>query len=155
MKLETTHHLPVPLDRAFAYATDFEHIAERVTAITACEVLTPGPVGTGTRFRETRIVFGKKTATETMEIAAFDPPNSYAVDCDSHGCRYRTDFTFTAEGDGTRVDLVFVAEPYTTGAKILGFLFKGMLKKCLIAITQDLDELAAAIRQEEGASTAS
>ena len=151
MRFEITHHLPVPPEKVFEYAIDIDRLADRVQGIVSCEKLTDGPVGLGTRFREKRIMF-KREATETMEFYVFDPPRAYSVSADSHGCRYLTEFTFTAAGDGTDVHVAFQAEPYKLGSKILGFIFRPMMKRCMHEIAKDLDDLARAIEAEEGAA---
>ena len=152
MKIETTHHIAAPPEQVFAYATDLPRFAERVESIVRAEVLTEGPVGVGTRFRETRVVF-KREATEEMEFVAFDAPNGYAVACDSCGTKYLSTFTFTPSGDGTDVHMSFEATPYKLSAKIMGFLMRGMLKHCAKSMVKDLDDLARAI--EADAATAS
>lgn len=137
-----TSHVEAPPERVFAQYTDFEHAAENISAIRDLTVLTDGPIGKGTRFRETRFVM-KREATEEMEITAFDPNRGYSVGCDSCGCRWGSDFTFTPENGGTRVDLVMHSKALTLGAKLMspmGVLFAGMIKKC---VQQDLDELKA------------
>jgi hypothetical protein len=100
----------------FAVATDLRRVPDFIRAITRLEVLTDGPIQKGTRFRETRVVF-KREATEEMEVTAFDPPRGYTLGCESHGCRYRTDFRFEPAAGGTRVTMTFAAEPLTFFAK--------------------------------------
>ena len=58
--------IEAPVSTVFALATDLDGWAGRIKAITRIEKLTPGPVRVGTRFKETRKMFGKE-ATETME----------------------------------------------------------------------------------------
>ena len=93
-------HIVAPTERVFQRASDFAKAADVMSAIERIEMLTDGPVGIGTRFRETRIMF-KREATEEMEVTAFDPPHSYALGAESHGCRYHSEFRFTAKGDVT------------------------------------------------------
>lgn len=131
----------------FAIFTDLEHAADRVSGIKKLEVLTPGPVGVGVKFRETRIMFGKE-ATEQMEITAFEPDRGYSVGSETCGCRFTFDFRFEPEGNGTRVTSAFRSEPMTLMAKIMGaltgWMMKGMMKKCL---HQDMSDLKAAAEE--------
>src|SRR5712691_8309653 len=90
----------------FAACSDFARLPERVPAIKKVEMLTPGPVGVGTKFRETRIMFGRE-ATEGMEFVAFDPPRQFELRAISCGAEYRTIHRFTPAGSGTRIDLEF------------------------------------------------
>jgi len=124
----------------FAVFSDFANAAGRIKAITKLEILTPGPIGVGTRFKETRVMFGKD-CTEEMQITAFDPGRSYEITCHSCGAEYRTIFHFAQDGDGTRVDAEFSTRATSFWAKLmapLGWMMKGMMKKCL---QQDLDDL--------------
>ena len=54
-------------ERVFALFTDLAHAPDNIRAIKKLELLTPGPMCMGTRFRETRVMFGKE-ATEEMEV---------------------------------------------------------------------------------------
>ncbi len=132
------------LEKTFEAFTQLDKAAERVPAITSLEVLTEGPFGEGTRWRETRLMF-KKEATEEMWVTGFNPPNSYTVEAESHGSRYSTIFDFKAEGEGTKVTWAFTATPLSLGAKIMapifGVLMKGTMKKCMLG---DLEAIGAA-----------
>ena len=56
-------HVYAPLERVFEVYTQIDKAAERIPGITDLEVLSEGPFGEGTRWRETRVMF-KKKATE-------------------------------------------------------------------------------------------
>jgi len=81
-------HFESPLEVTFELISDFEHAAEHIHAIRQLEVLTPGPVGVGTRFRETHKMFGKESSEE-MEVTTFNAPHGYTVECDSCGSHCR------------------------------------------------------------------
>jgi carbon monoxide dehydrogenase subunit G len=132
-KLELSTSVSAPRERVFEVFSDLRGAAGRIPDITKMEVITEGPVGEGTRWRETRVMF-KKEHTEEMWISAFEPPDSYTVQADTCGADYFTTFTFTPAGEGTRVDVRFRSNARTLGGWLmapLGFLFKGMLRKCL------------------------
>ena len=131
---------PTPQDVTFDTITDLRNAAEAIAGITALEVLTDGPIGAGTRFRETRVMF-KRECTEEMEITQFDRPDSYTVECKNHGCHYTTVFTLRPEGDGTAVEMVFDAKPLTTMAKVMGFLTRPLMKSCVKVMERDLIDL--------------
>lgn len=134
--------------RVFAVATDLHNAVGRVKAITKLEVLTPGPIGTGTRFRETRMMFGHE-ATEEMEITAFDPPRSFTMECTNHGCHYTSHFRITEKGTGAVMEIRFQAQPLTFIAKSMGFLMRPFAKKLASSCSKDLDDIA---RVAEGKS---
>ena len=141
--LSITKHIAAPPERVFQLSTALEHWAERISAIVRVSKLTDGPVGAGTRFRETRVVF-KKESTEEMEFTAFEPGQSYSVGCESCGCRYDTRFDFVPDQGGTRVEMTLETKPLTFFAKVMspiGLLMAGSMRKM---IEKDLDDLKAA-----------
>ena len=138
-----TQRIEAPVETVFRLATDVDHWAGRITGITKVERLTNGPVGVGTRFKETRMMFGKQ-ATETMEFSAFEPNRRYQLTADSCGALYQTEFRFEPDGTGTRlsVDMRVTARSFFAKLmKPLAWLMCGMMKKCLM---KDLDDLKAA-----------
>ena len=139
-------------EEVFSIYADLGNAAERISGITRVEILDEGPVGVGTRFRETRVMMGRE-ATEEMEVTAFEPPSSYTVECLSHGTHYVSVFTFEDAGEGeTDVTVRFDAFPRSFLAKLLsplGALMMGTVRKC----TQgDLDDLAAYAAEQRRAA---
>lgn len=147
-KLQVTRHINAPPETVFARATDMEHTAEIISGIEKVEILTDGPVGLGTRFRETRIMLGRE-AVEEMEFIVFEPPHRYVLGAASHGSRYRTEFVFAEKEGGTDMTLHFEGTPLTFFAKIMTFLMKPMMKKMADMCAADLEDLKKAI--ESGA----
>ncbi|MEM7244966.1 MAG: SRPBCC family protein [Acidobacteriota bacterium] len=141
---KTLHH---PLEDVFAVASDFPNAAGAIQAITKMEMLTEGEVGVGTRFRETRVMFGRE-ATEEMEVTRFDPPRSYELFCESHGCRYVTTMAFSPEGDGTKIEMDFEATPLTFMAKVMSVVMKPMLNSCLKETAKDLDDIGRVLDEQ-------
>lgn len=138
VEVQTT--IAAPPERVFAVATDLENIVENVSGIDSVEILSDGPFGEGTRWRETRTLYGKQ-ATEEMWVTGFDPPRSYVVEAESHGAHYRTEITFTPEGEGTRVMFVFGARPVTFVARLFSVFSGMMMKGVKKALAQDLEDL--------------
>lgn len=132
-----------PIEKVFEVFTELDKAEERIPGITKLELLTEGPVGVGTRWRETRVMF-KKEAAEEMWITGFHPPSRYMVEANSHGMLYETLFEFDASGSGTQVTWTFTGTPQTLGTKmmgpILGLVFNGVMKKCM---NQDMEALKA------------
>lgn len=145
-------HVNAPQDRVFQVASDIPNAANTIEGITNIEMLTEGPVGVGTAWKETRVMFGKEHS-ETMEITGFDPPRGYTVGSESCGALWSSTFVFTPENGGTRVDFDFLTKPLTIWSRIMAFimtpLMRGMMKKCVDA---DLRDLKAAC--ENGAAAA-
>lgn len=136
----------------FEAVSDLEHAAERIGAIKEIEMLTDGPVGKGTRWRETRLMFGKE-CTEEMEITEFDPPSGYTVSADNCGCRYTTRFSVRPDGAETIVEMSFRATPTSLKGRLLapmGMLMQPMMKKMVM---QDLRDMKAHVEGAAGLGT--
>ena len=107
-------------------------------------MLTDGPTRVGTRFRETRIMFGRK-ATEEMEVLKITPPKMYAMGAESHGCSYYTEVHLRKVEGGTELEMDFRAEALTLGARLMSFVMKPLMKACQRAMEKDLEDLKEAI----------
>ena len=149
MQVKATRKLPGSCAEVFAVLSDFANAPHRIGAIKRCEVLTPGPVAQGTRFRETRIMFGKE-ATETMEVVEWNPPSHYTIECTSCGCLYRSTVSCKPDGDGTIVEMSFAAMPLSFMAKLLSPLGKLMMGTCRKAFEKDLDDLQRSLSGPAG-----
>ncbi|HYH65119.1 MAG TPA: SRPBCC family protein [Urbifossiella sp.] len=141
---DLTHTVAAPLPAVFAAFTDFENAPKRIPDIIRVEMLTPGPVGVGTAFKETRKMFGKE-CTETMTVTAFEPGKLVELSAAACGMEFSTRFTFAADGGKTRVDVAVRKRAVTLVAKLftpLSFLMSGMMKKC---IARDVASVGAAV----------
>ena len=126
---------------------ELEHVLSSVSKV---EVLTEGAFGVGTRWRETRRMFGKD-ATEEMWVTVSEPPERYVVEAESHGSHYISEWVLRADGPVTTVRMTFsaVATGGVAGllAKIMGGLGARAVSK---AIAKDLDDIAAALEGRSG-----
>lgn len=140
-------HIDAPVSRVFEVATDLEGLPERVDAVKKVEILTNGPLGVGTRFRETRIMFGKE-ATEEMEFTSFDPGQGYVIEAESMGSHYTSTIRFTPENEGTRMTWSFGAEPLGTFSRIMSMLllplFAGATRRALEGDLKGIKDTAEA-----------
>lgn len=143
--------IQAPAEAVFDTTTNIHAWADIVPAIDKIEPLTDGPAALGTRFRETRIMFGRE-ATEEMEFLEWERPNRYVLGAESHGCRYRTTFTLTPDQGGTKLEMHFAGEPQTFMAKIMTVLMKPMMKKMGDMCAKDLDAMKAHIEAQQSGS---
>lgn len=151
---ETT--VPGPIDvAAFTTATpqqvwnvmtDLDGARDTISGIDSIERLDDLPgFQVGTRWRETRTMFGR-SATETMEVIACDPGRSYATEAHNRGTRYVTTMSVTpVDGGQSMVSMRFEAEVTgvlnkTIGA-LVGRLMMGNVRKAMQA---DVDDIARA-----------
>ncbi|MEM1166381.1 MAG: SRPBCC family protein [Planctomycetota bacterium] len=139
-----TESIAAPPELVFDRCTDIPSTPDYIAAIETIEMLTDGPIGVGSRFRETRIMMGKH-ASEEMTVTAIDPPRSWTLEAHSHGTHYLTTTTFTPSSGGTRLEMSFTGTPQSMSAKILGaclgWMMVGYVRK---ALQQDLADLKAA-----------
>lgn len=147
-------HVDAKREEVFAIASDFQNASLNIRGIERLEVLTDGPIGPGTRFRETRVMFGKES-TEEMEITTFKPPESYTVESDSCGAHYRAEFRFISDIAGTHLRVTFDTRPVNFLAKLmwpLAMLMTGPMKKCIDADLEDIKVAAEAAALQPGIS---
>lgn len=149
--LHLTTTVTAPVKQVFDAYSDFANAAEVVEGIVRIEMLTEGPVGVGTRFRETRVMFGRES-TEEMEITEFKPGELVTVSAESCGAAFNSRFRFTPQGQTTRVDMDMETRPLTLFAKLmwpLGWLMMGSMKKMMQA---DMEQVKAACENAQPAA---
>jgi uncharacterized membrane protein len=146
--IQVTRHFAGPVEAVFDLCADLEHAAANVTAIARVEMLTDGPVGVGTRWRETRVMLGRE-ATEELEVTAVDPGRSYRVEAGSRGMRYVSDLTFADAGaEGTRVRMTFDGTPTTLAARLLTPLALLMKRPTQRMLAQDVEDMRRSLEGE-------
>ena len=117
----------------FDTAVDLSNWPEVIDDILSIEILTNGPVGVGTVFRETRTMFGKE-ATEEMTFESIERPHGYVLTAHSCGNHYVTTSRIEPIATGTRLHVEFKSRPEKLLAWLfipMGWMFKGMIRKCL------------------------
>lgn len=140
--------IEAPVERVWAVATDIERWPEVIGGIDGVVLLTDGPFGDGTRWRETRRMFGT-AATEEMWVTEVDQGRSYTVEAENHGARYVSTFTFTpVEPERTEGVVTFTAEPQSRAARVLGAITSAVAARSVAkALEADLKDLGAAAEQ--------
>ena len=108
-EFELEETIDAPRQDVFDAHVDVDSFHEWMPGCEKIEKLTDGPVGEGTKWRETRTI-GRHTATEEFEISALERPSSLSLYCDgSKGSNgrgeYFFDYTFEEVDGGTRVRL--------------------------------------------------
>lgn len=151
MQLLLEETVQAPRAVTFEVFSDLEGAAQNLDSIQSIEVLGGGPVGQGTRFRETRIMFGKE-ATEEMEFSAYEPPSSYTVTGFSCGVEFNTTYSFEEAGGATKVTMDMSSRNRTLFAKVVGPLMGLMMTKTMKkAMAADNAQLKAVAEARAGA----
>ena len=132
-----------PAKQIFGVMTDISNSPEFISGIKSVDMLSDGPIGVGTRWKETRIMFGKE-ATEEMWITEFVENEMYTVEAESCGAKYKTLFKFQhVDNYTTDVTMEMNVTPVTFTAKLmspLSYFMKGAIIK---AIKKDLEDASA------------
>lgn len=133
-----------PAEEIWSIVTDLDRSATVISGIVALE-RTDGGTGfdVGTAWKETRVMAGR-ASTEAMVVTAIEAGRSYTVESTSRGVHYTSVMRVEPTGAGSHLLWEFGAEPLSASAKLMslvGKLFEGTVRK---ALTQDLDDIAAA-----------
>ncbi|AOW93356.1 carbon monoxide dehydrogenase [Rhodococcus sp. WMMA185] len=138
--------IAAPVGSVWKVLTDLDNAEAVLSGVKKIERLDGTGYEVGTRWRETRVMFGK-SATEDMWVAEVDPEKRTVVKATSDEADYSTVFTLEPTGDGTTLTMRFSAIAADPGAlakvmmKVLGPLAMRATTK---AIRRDLDDIAAA-----------
>ncbi|MGA7687653.1 MAG: SRPBCC family protein [Jiangellales bacterium] len=137
-----------PVEVVWRIATDLASMPETMSGISAVDVLSEGEFGVGTRWRETRTMYGKQ-ASEELVITAMQPGRSYTAQAESAGMRYVTTFDFSPTDAGTDIVMTFGGEATGRAAKAMsmltGWAMVGSVRK---AVQKDLADIAAAAQAQ-------
>lgn len=148
MQIIVEETIRAPRTITFANAADVRSWPSMISAIQSTEILTREPIVAGTRFRETRKMYGQ-TSSEEMTFSEFEPPDHFVLSAESHGTQYRIEHKFADVADGTKLTLIFQAEPATLTAQLLtplSMMFRSSLRRQLAS---DLTDLKRAIESRE------
>jgi uncharacterized protein YndB with AHSA1/START domain len=143
MRIDISVDIDAPAERVFALMVDIAGWPRIIRAIEHVEILTSGPVAVGTRFRETRMMHGRR-ATEELTVDALEPPHRFRLIATGHGTRYVATQTIAQTGSGCRLDLVFEAMPLTLFARLFAFLGTLLRGRLAAAMQSDLDDIKSA-----------
>ncbi|MFD7442393.1 SRPBCC family protein [Streptomyces sp. NPDC059909] len=137
--------------RIWEVLTDLQDGERVLSGVTRIEVLTDGGFDVGTRWRETRRMFGRE-ATEELYVTASEPPERYVVEADSQGTHYVSEFVLRPDGpETTTVRMTFSAVPPGGVAGLLAKVLGGIGARAVAkAIERDLADVARAVEYRGG-----
>ena len=140
---ETIHAAP---HAVFSVLTDIDNAKRWTPNCVGVERLTPGRFAVGTRWRETRKMYGGE-ATEEFEVTRCDPPRRIELFVDgrkgsSKRGEYRFVYKLAPVEEGTRVTLRGSVSTPGWLWKLVGKMFVGSFKK---ACVKDLQTMRAYI----------
>lgn len=146
LQLTLTDSIAAPPDRVFAVMTDMDSVSKWMPNLVKIETVTSGPYGPGTRWRETRKMFGKE-ATWEFEVKRAEPGRLLELYVDGKkGSSKRGEYRFTyylePSGPGTSVRMEGEIGGMGWLAELFGKMFLGHFKK---ACAKDLTAMKAFI----------
>ncbi|BCW07800.1 SRPBCC family protein [Arthrobacter sp. NtRootA1] len=140
-----TQHINASPEKVWAVLSDIPGSAGTLSGINAIQMLSEGPYGEGTRWKETRTMMGRQETVE-MWVSETDPPRSTTVKALQGGADYTTRFSLNERDGGTDLTLTFGAEVLkpTLVSKVAMALF-GKIGMSITrkALSKDLAEIAA------------
>jgi uncharacterized protein YndB with AHSA1/START domain len=147
--------IAAPAARVWETLTDIARSPHVIAEVERVELLDgDSPFGVGTRWRETRLIFGKES-TDEKRVTAADPAKRLVVESDSRGVHYTSEFTLApADGDAaTSIRLTLDAE--TDKQSLTGtmgtFLTDIGAKAAAKSLAEDLDGIAASAEETKPA----
>ena len=134
----------------WAVISDIENASSTISSISEVEVLEKPDSGlVGLKWRETRTIFGK-TATEEMWITDSSENKFYKTRAESHGNIYVSTLRILSKDECVTLCMTHESKAQGFFASLVSvpmmFIFKGMLRKCLL---QDLKDIKNAVEQKQ------
>jgi len=145
-RLEVSRHIDAEPDAVWRVITALDSAPDTLRGVTSVERLDGTGYEVGTRWRETRVMFGR-SATEEMRVAEVDPGRRTVVTSESGAARYRTVFDLVPAGSGTDLTIVFSGEsgPMGAAASLVMTLSAPLAKRAMRkALQQDLEDITVA-----------
>lgn len=152
MEIRVSREVAASAQQVWDVVTDVEGSPAVLTAVEHVERLDDrAGFGVGTRWRETRTMFGKQ-ATEEMEVTSVEAPYAYTVVAVNGATTYTSTITVAPLGtDRCELTMSFAGSSSGLVSRVLaatvGRLFAGATRRSL---RQDLDDIAAHV---EGAGS--
>ena len=147
--IKVSRDIAAPVDKVFALFTDIEHGSGHVSGIKGVEMLTFGEFRLGTKWGETREVFGRLDDA-VMEITAFERNRSYTITHHKAGVRVDTAFIFEPVPAGTQVSIEFALNPQGLPLALLSPLEWAIAGKVRDVLSHDLLDLKSSIERVVG-----
>lgn len=129
--------IDAPVEVVFNTVAHIEEFRKALPHVVDVQFLSEQHIGVGTRFRETRLMQGKKHVTE-LEVTEYEPNRRVRLVTDANGTIWDTVFTVEDREGTTRLEMTMDAKAQKLTAKIVNSLIKGVVQH---AIDGDLDRV--------------
>ena len=145
-----TRLIDAPVIDVWRIFTDLSSRCDWLHTVTRVEVLTPGPFGSGTVWRETRTMPDGGEITEEFRVRECTAPERFVVASPGIGADYRMTYTLRPvvtgrHVGGTTLTVVQDGAPTAPGGRFIALVLGGLAARTVEgALRRDLDDLAAA-----------
>lgn len=140
-----TQHVNAPAEKVWAVISDIPGSASTLSGVKSIELMSLGPYGEGTRWKETRTMMGKSETVE-MWVSKADPPRSTTVKAVQGKADYTSRMTLTDRDGGTDLTMTFGAtmiNPSRMNKLAMALFGKLGMRATHKALAKDLAEIAA------------
>ena len=142
---ENTVTITRPVEEVFTYLADAENLPQWNYAIEQTRKISPGPVGVGTVYRQTRTLPGR--SQEDFEIVVFQPPGQLALDGTFGPFKARASYLLEPAASGTTLTNKWDLQPTSAPLRLLGPL---AIPKVRSAVAENLRTLKQILENVRG-----
>jgi uncharacterized protein YndB with AHSA1/START domain len=133
---ENTVMITRPVEEVFSYLADAENLPQWNYAIEQTTKVSPGPVGVGTIYRQTRTLPSR--SQEDFEIVDFQPPSQLALDGTFGPFKGRASYLLEPAVGGAKLTNRWDLQPTSASLRLLGPLAAARVKA---AVAENLHAL--------------
>jgi carbon monoxide dehydrogenase subunit G len=137
-----------PAEEVFAFLADFENVPKWNYAIEKTRKASPGPVGVGTVYRQTRSIPGR--SEEGFEVTVFEPGQRLAIRGQIGPFRARVGYLLEAVPGGTRLTNDVALDPSPGVLRLAARLATPRVKTAVAENLGKLKEILEARDQQGG-----
>lgn len=134
MQLETTTEIRQPAERVFAYLAHHPNHVHIVEQNLSCEQVSEGPMGVGTKLKNTARMFGALGGRieEHFEVVAYEPGRKLSKSSRAGSSFETTDsFELSPTASGTSVRFVVTVTPHSFVQKALIAVMKPVVGRAM------------------------
>jgi uncharacterized protein YndB with AHSA1/START domain len=128
-----------PPEAVFPWLLETDKVPRWTGNLETYEQLTDGPLGQGSRVRQTVLVSGSRVTVE-IEVVRYEPPRSAEARFETNGVQVVNLYDLEPAGAGTRLTQSMDAKPASFAARVLIPVVQPRLERKL---TEDLERLRA------------
>lgn len=143
--LSLTQHIHASPETVWAVITDIRNAPGTLSGVEAVQLLTDGTYAEGTRWKETRKMFGRSETVE-MWVDSAEPPRTTTIKAAQGGADYTTRFSLAHRDGGTDLTLTFGAKMSkpTAASRVFAAVFGRLgMAASRKALAKDLADIAA------------